>query len=70
VVIDRIVRQVHQVSPDARVVVSGSEPIVGAALLGLDALAAGESSLARARIELDVAVAGLTKVNPLAVTSP
>jgi hypothetical protein len=43
------------VAPDARVVVSPSEPIVGAALLALDAVAADASAVARARAELDEA---------------
>jgi N-acetylglucosamine kinase-like BadF-type ATPase len=66
-VIDRVEREIHELTPNARVVVSASEPIVGAALLGLDALAAGESALARARAELDAAAPGLNK--PLPVTS-
>jgi hypothetical protein len=40
--------------------VARSEPIVGAALLGLDAIGADASAKARARAELDVAVAGLS----------
>jgi hypothetical protein len=37
-------------------VVTSSEPIVGAALLGLDAIAATESASIRARSELDAAM--------------
>jgi N-acetylglucosamine kinase-like BadF-type ATPase len=56
-VVDSIARGVHGVAPNARVLVSPSEPIVGAALLGLDALAADARTRARARAELDAAVA-------------
>ena len=58
-VIEVIARGVHEVAPNARVLVSASEPIVGAALLGLDALAADPGSIARARTELDTAVQAL-----------
>jgi N-acetylglucosamine kinase-like BadF-type ATPase len=58
-VIETIARGVHELAPNARVVVAASEPIVGAALLGLDALAADASALARARAELDAAVGTL-----------
>jgi N-acetylglucosamine kinase-like BadF-type ATPase len=54
-VIEVISRGVHEVAPAARVLVSPSEPIVGAALLGLDALGASADARARARAELDVA---------------
>jgi N-acetylglucosamine kinase-like BadF-type ATPase len=56
--IEAIARRVHVVAPKARVVVSPSEPIVGAALLGLDALGADLAAHARARAELDAAAAG------------
>ena len=56
-VIEIIARGVSEVAPRARVGVSASEPIVGAALLGLDALGADELTRARARAELDAAVA-------------
>jgi len=55
-VVDTIARAVHEVAPNARVIVSPSEPIVGAALLGLDALEADASAHSRARAELDAAV--------------
>ena len=55
-VIEVIARGLHEVAPNARVLVSPSEPIVGAALLGLDALGADTGALARARTELDSAV--------------
>ena len=58
-VVERIARGVHEVAPAARVVVSSSEPIVGAALLGLDELGADAGAVARARAELDVAAAEL-----------
>jgi N-acetylglucosamine kinase-like BadF-type ATPase len=53
--VETIARGVHRVAPNARVVVSPSEPIVGAALLGLDALGADGAARARARAELDAA---------------
>ena len=56
-VVEVIARGVHAVAPAARVVVSPSEPIVGAVLLGLDALGAEASAGARARAELDAAAA-------------
>jgi N-acetylglucosamine kinase-like BadF-type ATPase len=51
---------IHAVAPGAHVVVSASEPIVGAALLGLDALGADAPARARARAELDAAMPTLT----------
>ena len=59
-VVESIARGVHEVAPDARVLVALSEPIVGAALLGLDALAADERATARARDQLDAAVSLVT----------
>ena len=56
--IETITSGVHRVAPNARVVVSPSEPIVGAALLGLDALGADAAARSRARAELDAAAAG------------
>ena len=58
--VERIAGGVEQVAPRARVVVARSEPIVGAALLGLDAIGAVQSAKARARAELDAAVAELS----------
>jgi N-acetylglucosamine kinase-like BadF-type ATPase len=58
-VIETITQGVAEVAPDARVVVSPSEPIVGAALLGLDALGVETAAGERARTELDEAVRGL-----------
>jgi N-acetylglucosamine kinase-like BadF-type ATPase len=55
-VVETITSGVQEVVPRARVVVSPSEPIVGAALLGLDALGADAAATARARRELDAAV--------------
>ena len=63
-VLDRIGRELHELAPNARVVVSASDPIVGAALLGLDALAAGDRALARARAELDAAAPGISQPLP------
>jgi N-acetylglucosamine kinase-like BadF-type ATPase len=54
-VVEKIALGVRQLAPDAHVVVAPSEPIVGAALLGLDALAADAATAARARAELDAA---------------
>ena len=59
-VVEAIARGIGQVAPDARVVVAPSEPIVGAALLGLDAIGADPTAKARARAELDAAVAELS----------
>jgi N-acetylglucosamine kinase-like BadF-type ATPase len=58
-VADAITLGVHEVAPNARMVVSLSEPIVGAALLGLDSLASDAVARGRARAELDVAVVAL-----------
>jgi hypothetical protein len=55
-VVRSIAAGVSEVAPSARVSVSPSEPIVGAALLGLDALGADADACARARAELDAAV--------------
>ena len=55
--VETIASGVHRVAPDARVVVSPSEPIVGAALLALDALGTDAAARARARAELDAAAA-------------
>jgi N-acetylglucosamine kinase-like BadF-type ATPase len=59
-VVEAIARGVADVAPDARVVVARSEPIVGAALLGLDSIGADPDAKARARGELDAAVAELS----------
>jgi N-acetylglucosamine kinase-like BadF-type ATPase len=58
-VVETIARGVEAVAPAARVVVARSEPIVGAALLGLDAIGADHGAKSRARAEIDAAVAGL-----------
>jgi N-acetylglucosamine kinase-like BadF-type ATPase len=55
-VVETIAEGVRDVAPDARILVAPSEPIVGAALLGLDALAADAGARTRARTELDAAV--------------
>jgi N-acetylglucosamine kinase-like BadF-type ATPase len=55
--VEAVASGIHRVAPHARVVVSPSEPIVGAALLGLDALGADAVARARARTELDAAAA-------------
>jgi N-acetylglucosamine kinase-like BadF-type ATPase len=54
--VERIAQGVREVAANARVLVAPSEPIVGAALLGLDGLAADARASARARGELDAAV--------------
>jgi N-acetylglucosamine kinase-like BadF-type ATPase len=56
-VVETIARGLHREAPRARVVVSPSEPIVGAALLGLDAVGADAGARTRARAELDAAAA-------------
>jgi hypothetical protein len=56
-VIETIARGVNQTAPNARVLVAPSEPIVGAALLGLDALSVDADPRAHARAELDAAIA-------------
>jgi N-acetylglucosamine kinase-like BadF-type ATPase len=58
-VIDEIAVAIREFAPEARVVVSPSEPIVGAALLGLDVIGARAEARARARVALDAAMAGL-----------
>jgi N-acetylglucosamine kinase-like BadF-type ATPase len=57
--VEAVARGVQEVASNARVLVAPSEPIVGAALLGLDDLATGASASARARAALDAAVRGL-----------
>jgi N-acetylglucosamine kinase-like BadF-type ATPase len=57
-VIETIAREVERMAPDARILVAPSEPIVGAALLALDAVGADGSATSRARAELDAALAG------------
>jgi N-acetylglucosamine kinase-like BadF-type ATPase len=54
-VIDQIAAGIHQIAPGAHVSTSSSEPIVGAALFGLDALGADDQARARARASLDAA---------------
>ena len=56
-VVEAIAARVGDVAPSARVVVAPSEPIVGAALLGLDALGADATAKERARAGLHAAVA-------------
>jgi len=57
-VVEAIALGVRAVAPHAHVVVSASEPIVGAALLGLDALGADSEARVRARAEVDAALDG------------
>ena len=56
--LEAIARGVERVAPNARVGVSASEPIVGAALLGLDAVGSDSAARERARAEFDAAVEG------------
>jgi N-acetylglucosamine kinase-like BadF-type ATPase len=60
-VVETIRDGVQAVAADAHVLVAPSEPIVGAALLGLDAIATDARASARARAELDAAVRALTR---------
>lgn len=55
-VVEAISRAVTDVAPRAHVVMAASEPIVGAALLGLDTLGADAAATVRARSELDAAL--------------
>jgi N-acetylglucosamine kinase-like BadF-type ATPase len=64
-VVETIARGVRALAPDAHVLVSPSEPIVGAALLGLDALAAPESAARKARAQLDAAVQRVEPEEPV-----
>jgi len=68
-VVERIARGVREVAPNARVRVAPSEPIVGAALLALDAVGADASARARARAELDAAVGALGRAPVSGVVS-
>ena len=51
--------ELSKLAPAASVRATGSPPVVGAALLGLDALSAGAPAQARLRRELDAAIARL-----------
>jgi N-acetylglucosamine kinase-like BadF-type ATPase len=57
--IDRIRKGVTGVADDARVIVAPAAPILGAALLALDDLEVGADALARARDDLEAALANL-----------
>lgn len=50
--IERVQERVHAAASTATVVVADEGPIVGAAMLGLDAIGAGPEAIARARVEL------------------
>jgi N-acetylglucosamine kinase-like BadF-type ATPase len=54
----RVAQELGQVARQANLVVVDAPPVVGAALLGLDRLGAGEDALARARRELEERVRG------------
>lgn len=60
-VVETISHGIQRVAPEARVLVSPSDPIVGAALLGLDQLGADTDAYRRARIELDAAATGIER---------
>ena len=68
-VMEAIASGVHQAAPRARVLVTPSDPIVGAALLGMDALGADAGAIARARAELDAAVGSLAGGQPPSIDS-
>ncbi len=53
--IERVAAGVHEVAPDANVLVAATAPIVGAALLAFDDLGLNSTVVARARAELDAA---------------
>jgi N-acetylglucosamine kinase-like BadF-type ATPase len=55
--IGAIAAGVHELAPAANVIVAPTAPIVGAALLGFDALSVNSSAVARARSELGAAFA-------------
>lgn len=61
-VVETVTQAIRDTAPRARVLVASSEPIVGAALLGLDAIAADPDAKQRARAELDAAVGELGPV--------
>ncbi len=63
-VVAMISEGVHAVAPNARIRVAPSDPIVGAALLGLDALASGVDAHDRARAALDAAAPNVVRVPP------
>jgi N-acetylglucosamine kinase-like BadF-type ATPase len=65
-VVAAIAAGIGEAAPAARVSVSPSEPIVGAALLGLDALGADAAACARARAELDAATDSIIRAAPAA----
>jgi N-acetylglucosamine kinase-like BadF-type ATPase len=54
--LERISRGIHETAPAAELVVVRSAPVLGAILLGLDAVGAGEDAAARARAALVGAV--------------
>jgi N-acetylglucosamine kinase-like BadF-type ATPase len=56
--VDAVTERVLEVAPRANVIVVSSPPVVGAALLALDQVGAGEAAKARAREELDATVDG------------
>jgi N-acetylglucosamine kinase-like BadF-type ATPase len=55
-IVETVTQVVRETAPAARIVVASSEPIVGAALLGLDAIGADAVAKRQARAELDAAV--------------
>lgn len=57
--LERIRRRLAVTSASARLVLAHEGPIVGATILGLDAIGAGADAIGRARTELQQAIAGL-----------
>jgi N-acetylglucosamine kinase-like BadF-type ATPase len=62
-VVEAVEQGVHEVAPRAKVLVAPSQPIVGAALLALDAAGADGAAKARLRAGLDESVARLERRN-------
>jgi hypothetical protein len=57
--LERIGESISATSASATLIVAQEGPIVGAAILGLDAISAGEDAVRRARTELQRAIAEL-----------
>ena len=54
--LERIERLLAETAPSAKLVLAQEGPIVGAAILGLDAIGAGPDAITRARAELQQAI--------------
>jgi N-acetylglucosamine kinase-like BadF-type ATPase len=68
--IERIRRGVEAIAVRGRVVVAPASPILGAALLALDEMSVGADALARARGDLEVALANLERAGAEASSAP